>query len=174
MSSNQPSPTLYVNNLNDKIQKEELRSQLYSLFSTYGKLIDVVATKTPKMRGQAFCVFSDLAGATSAMRACEGMLFYDKPMVCALQHSLAKTQWPLTLFQHIDYAKSKSYATNLKEDPTFIPPKSAHAPTVNGVSSIALADKRPRDEDGIDSGPPAKKERPGIDSDDEEMEMDED
>lgn len=77
----QPNTTLYINNLNDKINKEELRTQLYALFATYGKVIGVVATKSPKMRGQAFLVFADLAGATSAMRACAGMTFYDKPLV---------------------------------------------------------------------------------------------
>jgi U2 small nuclear ribonucleoprotein B'' len=81
-SSNQPNTTLYINNLNDKVQKDELRSQLYALFTTYGKIIDIVASKSPKMRGQAFLVFSDLASATTALRACEGMVFYDKPMVC--------------------------------------------------------------------------------------------
>lgn len=80
-ASTQPNTTLYINNLNDKINKEEIRSQLYALFTTYGKLIDVVATKTPKMRGQAFLVFTDLASATAALRACDGMPFYDKPMV---------------------------------------------------------------------------------------------
>jgi len=84
-SSNQPNTTLYVNNLNDKVNKEELKSQLFSLFTTYGKIIDIVASKNQKMRGQAFLVFTDLAGATSAMRACEGMVFYDKPLVSALK-----------------------------------------------------------------------------------------
>jgi len=77
----QPNTTLYINNLNDKINKEELRTQLYALFATHGKVIDVVATKSSKMRGQAFLVFADLAGATAAMRACAGMTFYDKPLV---------------------------------------------------------------------------------------------
>lgn len=80
-SAVQPNTTLYINNLNDKVNKEELRIQLYALFATHGKVIDVVATKSPKMRGQAFLVFADLAGATSAMRACAGMVFYDKPLV---------------------------------------------------------------------------------------------
>jgi RNA recognition motif-containing protein len=79
--SNQPNTTLYINNLNDKVNKNEIRSQLYALFTTYGKLIDVVATKTPKMRGQAFLVFTDLPSATAALRACDGMIFYNKPLV---------------------------------------------------------------------------------------------
>ena len=81
MSSAQPNATLYLNNLNDKVNKEELRRQLLALFTTYGRVIDVVALKGQKMRGQAFLVFADLAGATAAMRACEGIVFYDKPMV---------------------------------------------------------------------------------------------
>jgi RNA recognition motif-containing protein len=80
-TSHSPNTTLYINNLNDKVNKSELRSQLFALFTTYGKVIDVVALKGPKMRGQAFLVFTDLAGATTAMRACEGMVFYDKPLV---------------------------------------------------------------------------------------------
>lgn len=80
-SSNQPNVTLYINNLNDKVNKDELRTQLFALFTTYGKLVDIVASKSPAMRGQAFLVFTDLAGATAALRACEGMMFYDKPMV---------------------------------------------------------------------------------------------
>lgn len=80
-SATQPNTTLYVNNLNDKVNKEELRIQLYALFTTYGKVIDVIAAKGQKMKGQAFLVFSELAAATTAMRACEGMVFYDKPLV---------------------------------------------------------------------------------------------
>lgn len=81
MASTQPNTTLYIKNLNDKVKKEELRAQLYALFTTYGRILDVVALKGPKMKGQAFLVFSDLAGATAALRGCEGTVFYDKPMV---------------------------------------------------------------------------------------------
>ena len=81
LSLTQPNTTLYVKNLNDKVKKDELRTQLFALFTTYGRILDVVALKGPKMKGQAFIVFTDLAGATAAMRGCEGMVFYDKPMV---------------------------------------------------------------------------------------------
>ena len=86
-SSNQPNNTLYVNNLNDKVNKEELKVQLLALFATYGKVIDIIASKSQKMKGQAFLVFTDLASATSAMRACEGMMFYDKPLVKCLYYA---------------------------------------------------------------------------------------
>ncbi|KAH6587896.1 hypothetical protein BASA61_006159 [Batrachochytrium salamandrivorans] len=51
-----PGQSLYINNLNDRIKKKELRESLYYLFSQYGRVIDVVALKTMKMRGQAFVV----------------------------------------------------------------------------------------------------------------------
>ncbi|KAJ8086552.1 hypothetical protein AAF712_002035 [Marasmius tenuissimus] len=151
-SSNQPNNTLYINNLNDKVNKDELRSQLLALFTTYGRVIDIVASKSTKMRGQAFLVFTDLAGATSAMRACEGMLFYDKPL-------------------HIDYAKTKSYATSRREDPSFVAPNSANASALIGRQN-GTDKKRARDDDDADDQPQQKKEKG--DSDDEEMEIDDD
>ena len=83
-----PVPTLYINNLNDKIKKDELCSQLLALFATYGRVIDIRAQKGAKMKGQAFLSFAELTEATSAMRACEGMLFYDKPLVRCLHITL--------------------------------------------------------------------------------------
>ncbi|KAJ7591121.1 RNA-binding domain-containing protein [Mycena floridula] len=152
MSSNQPNATLYLNNLNDKVNKEELRLQLFALFTTYGKIIDVIASKGSKMRGQAFLVFTDLASATSAMRACEGMIFYEKPL-------------------HIDYAKAKSYATLKREDPNFIQPNAVHTNTfVNGATDR----KRGRDEEATDGERQAKRDKTEDDDDDgEEMEIDE-
>jgi RNA recognition motif-containing protein len=76
-----PNPTLYIHNLNDKVNKDEISLQLYSLFSTFGSIIHLGASKGKKMKGQAFITFADLAGATAAMRSCEGMNFYDKPLV---------------------------------------------------------------------------------------------
>lgn len=77
-----PNQTLYINNLNDKIRKPDLRISLYMLFSTYGVVLDVVALKTMKHRGQAHIAFRDVASATQAMRALQGMNFFGKDMVC--------------------------------------------------------------------------------------------
>ncbi|EKM59849.1 uncharacterized protein PHACADRAFT_181793 [Phanerochaete carnosa HHB-10118-sp] len=156
MSSTQPQATLYIKNLNDKVNKEELKHQLHALFTTYGRVIDVVALKTQKMRGQAFVVFGDLAGATAALRACEGLDFYDKPM-------------------HIEYAKQKSYATMKKDDPNFVPPASIHARETatrlgNGILS---GEKRGRDDKMDEDVRESKRER--VDEDDgEEMEIEDD
>lgn len=59
---------------------------MYALFSQYGKVLDVVAMKTYRLRGQCWVVFEDVGAATSAMRALQGFPFYDKPMVRAPPH----------------------------------------------------------------------------------------
>ncbi|KAL4641399.1 hypothetical protein GN956_G11987 [Arapaima gigas] len=75
-----PNHTIYINNVNDKIKKEELKRSLYALFSQFGQVLDIVALKTMKMRGQAFVVFKELSSATNALRQLQGFPFYNKPM----------------------------------------------------------------------------------------------
>jgi len=96
-----PNQTIYINNLNEKVKKEELKKALYAIFNQFGSILDVVALKTLKMRGQAFIVFKDIPSATNALRSMQGFPFYDKPM-------------------RIAYGKSKSDAVS-KLDGTFIP-----------------------------------------------------
>ncbi|KAJ5084331.1 hypothetical protein NUU61_008910 [Penicillium alfredii] len=75
-----PNQTLYCTNLPDKLRKYDLRLSLYTLFSTYGTVLDVVAMKTQKMRGQAHVVFKDIQASTQAMRALQGFDFFGKQM----------------------------------------------------------------------------------------------
>ncbi|KAI5625941.1 U2 small nuclear ribonucleoprotein B, partial [Silurus asotus] len=75
-----PNHTIYINNLNDRVKKEEVKRSLYALFSQFGQIIEIVAMKTMKMRGQAFVVFKELAAATNALRQLQGFPFYNKPM----------------------------------------------------------------------------------------------
>lgn len=84
--SNPPNQTLYVTNLpSAKIQKDDLHTALYMLFSTYGPVLDVVALKTMKMRGQAHIVYRDIQTATQAMRSLDGMEFLGRKMVGLLR-----------------------------------------------------------------------------------------
>lgn len=80
MASIPPNQTLYVQNLYEKLPKQELRKALYAMFSQFGKVIDVVALKTLRMRGQAWVVFSDVAAATNAKNTMQGFPFFDKPI----------------------------------------------------------------------------------------------
>ncbi|QRW04903.1 NLI interacting factor-like phosphatase [Ceratobasidium sp. AG-Ba] len=138
----QPNKTLYIKNLNDQVKKDELKSQLYALFTPYG-ILDIVAMKRPNMRGQAFVVFHDLAGATAAMRAWDGELFYDKEM-------------------RIEYAKTRSFATRRVEEPGWDPLAEAKAKALGLGSRL----KRERDDDGAGGG------KKGRGADGEEMDMD--
>lgn len=75
-----PNHTIYINNLNEKVKKEELKKSLYAIFSQFGQILGIVALKTLKMRGQAFVIFKEIASATNALRSMQGFPFYDKPM----------------------------------------------------------------------------------------------
>lgn len=76
----QPNQTIYINNLNERIKKEELRKSLYAMFTQFGTVLDVVASKTLANRGQAFVVFKDVLSATNAMKSMKNFPFFDKPM----------------------------------------------------------------------------------------------
>lgn len=67
--------------LSSLVLPAEMKRSLYALFSQFGQIIDIVALKTMKMRGQAFVVFKELAAATNALRQLQGFPFYNKPMV---------------------------------------------------------------------------------------------
>jgi len=75
-----PNQTIYINCLNEKVKKEELIKSLYAIFSQFGAIMDIVASKSMKMKGQAFVVFKDVSSATAALRQMQGFPFYDKPM----------------------------------------------------------------------------------------------
>ncbi|XP_062568606.1 U1 small nuclear ribonucleoprotein A-like [Saccostrea cucullata] len=75
-----PNQTIYINNLNEKVKKDELKKSLYAIFSQFGQILDIVAMKTLKMRGQAFVIFKDVNSANSALRSMQGFPFYEKPM----------------------------------------------------------------------------------------------
>eukprot|EP00659_Diplonema_papillatum_P005294 gene5294-8081_t len=86
---NPPRETVYVNNLPDKLKKDELKTDLYLLFSQYGPIVDIVAMKTPRTRGQAFIVYRETHQAAAALKALQGFSFFDKEI-------------------HLDFAKVKS------------------------------------------------------------------
>lgn len=98
-----PNQTIYVHNLYEKLNKQELKKCLHAMFSQFGKILDVVALKTYRMRGQAWVVFADVAAATNALRSMQGFPFFEKPI-------------------RIEYARSKSDAV-AKMDGSFRPDK---------------------------------------------------
>lgn len=57
-----------------------LKKALYECFSQFGPVLDVVAMKTIKMRGQAFVVFKDVTAATNAIKTMQGFPFFGSEM----------------------------------------------------------------------------------------------
>ncbi|KAK0500901.1 hypothetical protein EDD18DRAFT_1146487 [Armillaria luteobubalina] len=79
--------TLYVQNLNEKIKIDVLKSSLRGLFKPYG-VLDVVAHSNLRMRGQAFVSFETPEQAEKAMNDVRGFPLYSKSM----QISFARTR----------------------------------------------------------------------------------
>ena len=65
------------------VYSADLKKSLYAIFSQFGKILDVVAMKTYRLRGQAWVVFADIKSAADALRCMQGFPFFDKPMVSA-------------------------------------------------------------------------------------------
>lgn len=59
----------------------ELKKSLYAIFSQFGQILDILVSRSLKMRGQAFVIFKEISSATNALRSMQGFPFYDKPMV---------------------------------------------------------------------------------------------
>lgn len=83
------SYTLYVKNLNDKIQPAMLKHNLYVYFSTYGDIIDIVIKAQGKMRGQAHIIFANMMHAANAMKGLQGKPFFEKDL--HIEYSLKKS-----------------------------------------------------------------------------------
>lgn len=71
----------------------ELKKSLYAIFSQFGQILDIVALKTLKMRGQAFVIFKEINSATKALQSMQGFPFYDKPMVIDVYITFQLRKW---------------------------------------------------------------------------------
>ncbi|KAH9844419.1 U1 small nuclear ribonucleoprotein A [Teratosphaeria destructans] len=98
-----PNQSLYIQNLPEKLQKPDLRRELYMLFSTYGPVLDITALKTKAMRGQAHILFKDVHCATQAMRACQGFEFFGRAM--RISYSKNQSQTLVKMMGGFDAAK---------------------------------------------------------------------
>lgn len=88
-----PNHTIYINNLNEKIKKDELKKSLYAIFSQFGQILDILVSRSLKMRGQAFVIFKEVSSATNALRSMQGFLSTTSPCVSSTQR-LTQTSLP--------------------------------------------------------------------------------
>ncbi|KAI3861248.1 hypothetical protein MKW92_031811 [Papaver armeniacum] len=84
-----PNNTIHINNLNEKIKLDELKKTLKSIFQQFGNILEVLAFKTLKHKGQAWVVFEDVSSATNVLRQMQDFPLHDKPM--RLQYAKSKS-----------------------------------------------------------------------------------
>jgi len=75
-----PHNCIYVNNINEKIKKPQLMSNLYYVFSQFGQVLEVHAQRSPSLRGQAWIMFDKVDSATQAVRRMNKFMFFGKPL----------------------------------------------------------------------------------------------
>lgn len=85
-----------MKNLEERIKLPQLIEALTEIFSEYGNVVDLVAKKNLKAKGQAFVVFEDTESAERAIKEVQGFELFDKPM-------------------SLDFAKTRSDATVQRE-----------------------------------------------------------
>jgi len=129
-----PNHTIYIHNLNEKVKLADLKRSLYFVFSQFGNIVEVIAKKTYKLRGQAWIIFEELSGATKAVKEMQGFSnFYGKEL-------------------KVSFAKSKSDVI-AKADGTFVQrPK-------RKTAEPAAAGKKGKGKDKSKDQPPAKKRK---------------
>ncbi|KAK3067046.1 hypothetical protein LTR53_016307 [Teratosphaeriaceae sp. CCFEE 6253] len=137
-----PSQSLYIQNLPDKYSKPDLRRTLYTLFSTYGPVLDVTALKTPKMRGQAHILFREVHSATQAMRSCQGMEIGGKEMRIQYAKTRSNTLAKLTGTFNQPVAKPDAAGQGASAAATFaaIPGAASTAPGATAPPPAKAAD----------------------------------
>lgn len=95
-----------------------MKQSLKTLFKQYGRVLDVVAHKSIRMRGQAFVTLDSKDAAVKAVEEVQTFPLYGKPMVsphsqlCGLMP--ARSTPPLTArllrHQHLAFARTQSDA----------------------------------------------------------------
>ena len=74
------NPTLYLQNLNERVKIPDLKNAIFQLFSNYGEVVEVHAKQNIRMRGQAFVIYKDEDAAETALQTLRGFVFFGKPM----------------------------------------------------------------------------------------------
>ena len=78
--NNPANNTLYCKNLNDKINKKDLKLLLFELFIQYGVIEKITIRGGNKFRGQAFVSFKNINSAINAKNDVDGTNILGKPI----------------------------------------------------------------------------------------------
>lgn len=115
MDTPAPCRTLYIRNLPEKLKKIRLRRLLHAAFSPYGRIVQIVAEKSLKLRGQAFLTFENQTGATSALRKLHATSFMGKQIVVTYARELSDAAGSPKLGGDSDLTRKKRAAKRKEE-----------------------------------------------------------
>lgn len=76
-----PKQTLYLNNLNEKVKRGELKKTLYATFSQFGRIMQIICKGSFRLKGQAWIIFDEVTAAAAARRQLHNCPILGKPMV---------------------------------------------------------------------------------------------
>jgi RNA recognition motif-containing protein len=62
------------------VKINELKKCLFAIFSKFGTILDIVALKNLRMRGQAFIIFESVDSASKALTSMQSFPLYEKPL----------------------------------------------------------------------------------------------
>lgn len=82
-----PSNTVYVRNLEETVKIPDLIEALSNIFSSFGPILEIVAKKNLRAKGQAFVVFESASSAAAAIDDIQGFDLFDRPMALAFARS---------------------------------------------------------------------------------------
>lgn len=75
-----PCNTLYVNNLNERIKRTQMKKALYTAFSQFGRVVRIICKGSFKLKGQSWIVFDDVGSAVTAKRQMTNCPIFNKPL----------------------------------------------------------------------------------------------
>jgi len=127
---------------------------LREVFAAFGGIIEIIAMKSLKRRGQAWIIFKEMSSATNALKSLQGFPFYNKPMRIAYGKTksdvVAKADGtyvdrPKKIVKREDLRKGKSAAapavSQTAASPAPVEKKAAPAPVAPVVSQKTLQDR---------------------------------
>ena len=82
----EPKKTIYVNNLNEKVSINKLKKELNKTFAPYGKILQITAFKTLKLKGQAFITFDNIESAIKSFDS-NNIEIFNKPIKITFANS---------------------------------------------------------------------------------------
>ncbi|CVK93121.1 related to small nuclear ribonucleoprotein snRNP U1A [Fusarium mangiferae] len=83
MASRMPISTVYVQNLEERVKLDALVDALRTVFAEFGNIVDIVAKKNLRAKGQAFVVYDNPESAQDAVTEIDGFELFGKPMKVA-------------------------------------------------------------------------------------------